>query len=112
MIFTGIIIQVFMLRNMKVAGVLRAESIEEETKVRQKINNFTCLYIPVYAFLVLSIYILEILVMAPPTSIKNDYSLQNIILGVYILLNTIKLSFSAYIGITTYKFAASINKLI
>lgn len=34
MIFTGIIIQVFMLRNMKVAGVLRAESIEEETKVR------------------------------------------------------------------------------
>ena len=45
---TGLIINIFMLRNMKVAAVLRAESVEQEQDIRRKIHRFTIIYLPLY----------------------------------------------------------------
>lgn len=63
MVATGVIIQVFMLRNMKVAAVLRAESIEQENRTRAKVKKLTIAYLPLYFFLSISIYVMDILML-------------------------------------------------
>lgn len=64
MIGTGLIIQVFMLRNMKVAAVLQAETIEEEVSTRARVDTLTWVYLPLYAVLSIFIYIIEVLVFS------------------------------------------------
>ena len=59
-IATGLIINVFMLRNMQVAAVLRAETVEEEHKMRERIYKFQIVYLPLYFLLQILIYVLEI----------------------------------------------------
>jgi hypothetical protein len=106
MIGTGLIIQVFMLRNMKVAATLRAETIEAEAVMRARVDNLTVVYLPLYFVLSTIIYIIEVVVFS------NKQQNINLLIGLYIVFNVIKLTFSAFIGITTLKFGASISKLI
>lgn len=109
MIMTGIIIQVFMLRNMKVAAVLRAKSIQEESETRIRVRHFTYFYLPLYGVLSVLIYVMEILIFS-----KKDITgvSEWFLIGFYSLMNVAKLSFSAFVGLTTLRFATSINELI
>ena len=106
MIGTGLIIQVFMLRNMKVAAVLQAETIEEEVSTRARVDTLTWVYLPLYAVLSIFIYVIEVLVFS-----DRDLNI-GLLIALYIMFNVIKLVFSAIIGITTLRFGSQISKLI
>jgi multidrug transporter EmrE-like cation transporter len=82
--------------------------MEEEQATRDRLRKFTIIYIPVYAVFSLVIYVLEILFFS-----KDDTSAdqQNLII-VYAICNLVKLVCETFIGVTTFKFAASIKKLI
>ena len=95
-----------MLRNMKVAAVLRAETIEEEAIMRKRVHNLTCFYLPIYAVLSITNYVIEIKVFSDRQQ-KID-----LLIGLYTLFSLVKLTFTAFIGITTLKFGSSISKLI
>ena len=83
----------FMMRNMKVAAVLKAESIEEESKTRENMRKFTLVYLPVYVFLSLADYILEIVLF------QNKQKDERFELVVYILVNSVKLVCETFIGL-------------
>lgn len=95
-----------MLRNMKVAAVLRTETIEEENETRETVRKFTFAYIPIYAILSLLVYILEILIFS------NANKHERTLIIIYIIINLLKFCCETFIGITTFKFATSIKKLI
>jgi hypothetical protein len=95
-----------MLRNMKVAAVMRAESIEEETVMRTRVEKLTAVYLPLYFVISVIIYVIEVLVFS------NKQQNISLLIGFYIVFNVIKLTFSAIIGITTLRFGASLSKLI
>ena len=107
-IITGLIINIFMLRNMKVAAVLRADSIEEETSMRNKINKFTNFFLPGYFVLQIGIYVLQLLIFS---SIDKQKS-TGWLLAFYLIFDLIKLILSSFLGVTTYLFAQKIMKLI
>jgi hypothetical protein len=99
---TGLIINTFMLRNMSVAAILRAETLEEEIHVRRRLKVLTAFYLPTYFCFQITIYSCEISIF---NSIYKGIQLPSWLLPTYLTINIVKLMFSATLGITTFCFA-------
>jgi hypothetical protein len=52
---------------MKVATVLKAKTIEEETKTRQFVRTFAAVWLPAYALISIVLYILEVVLVSERT---------------------------------------------
>lgn len=96
-----------MLRNLKVAAILKCKSIEEEAKTRKQMKLATQIYLPLYAFLTISNYVMEI-ALFQNASIKISY----ICFALYTVSNLTKLVCETFIGITTLNFVNQIKQLI
>ncbi len=92
---TGIVCNIFMLRNMSIASMISSEWIsdEEEKERRKKLLIITYLFLACYITLYLSLFAVQFKLYNNPDN--------NVALGFYITLNLLKLILCTCLGVTT-----------
>ena len=109
-IFNGILINVFMLKVLGIASILRCESKEEEQKTAHRHNLLVKIYVPCYLAAQALVYGCQLWIFS-----DNQYTLTSM-LSLIIIGNTFKLcmtfSLGAIIFVFAYQLKGTINQLV
>jgi len=103
---TTVVVNVFMLRNMSVAAILKSETLEQEMATRKRLRRNIAFFLPTYFVLVVLIYICESLVFHP------FYGYKVYVLPYLLLCNGLKLVLCVTLGVYTLIFSNRIQNLI
>jgi hypothetical protein len=103
---TGVVCNIFMLRNMSVAVLLTCPDEKEEKKKRKVLTFTTWVFLVLYIMTYTAITCLEKKIMEP------GHPHQQIFVPLYIFSNLFKLLMTTVLGVVTIVFAGKLKELI
>jgi hypothetical protein len=98
-----------MIRNMSVAAILKSETPEEESLMRNRIKVFAAFFLPLFCIFEIGIFTMELILL---NNIDKDNNVDEIVLPIYLLMNLFTILLTSLVGVVTLTFALSLKKLI